>query len=79
MATKNSKLAVFAWLPTRGFSPAGLLTLTESVGANQQNRELTSGFAYGLGYLARAESIEVDPSVWAWQTARQSEAGRFFR
>ncbi|MGN6668803.1 MAG: type II toxin-antitoxin system HipA family toxin [Trinickia sp.] len=61
MATKDFKLAVFAWLPTRGFSPAGLLTLSETIGANQQNRELTSGFAYGLGYVARAESIEVDP------------------
>jgi serine/threonine-protein kinase HipA len=61
MATKNFKLAVFAWLPGHGFSPAGLLTLSETVGANPQNREFTSGFAYGLGYLARAESIEVDP------------------
>ena len=63
MATKDFKLAVFAWLPTRGFSPAGLLTLSETVGANQRNRELTSGFAYGLGYLERAESIEVDPGA----------------
>lgn len=61
MATKDFKLAVFAWTPGRGFSPAGLLTLSETVGANPQNRELTSRFSYGLGYLARAESVEVDP------------------
>jgi len=61
MASKDFKLAVFAWTPGRGFSPAGLLMLSETVGANPQNRELTSRFAYGLGYLARTESVEVDP------------------
>lgn len=61
MATQDFKLALFAWMPSRGFAPAGLLTLSETVGANQQNRELTSRFAYGLGYLARAESVEMDP------------------
>lgn len=75
MATKDFKLAVFAWLPTRGFSPAGLLTLSETVGANQRNRELTSGFAYGLGYLARAESIEVD-SVSLGLEDREAIRGR---
>lgn len=61
MTTKDFKLAVFAWLPGREFSPAGLLTLSETVSANSQNRELTSRFAYGLRYLARTESVEVDP------------------
>ena len=61
MPAKDFKLAVFAWTPGRGFSPAGLLTLSETVGANPQNRELSSRFAYGLGYLARTESVEVDP------------------
>jgi len=61
MTNKDFKLVVFAWTPGREFSPAGLLTLSETVGANPQNRELTSRFAYGLGYLARTESVEVDP------------------
>lgn len=61
MATKDFKLAVFAWTPGPGFSPAGLLTVSETVGANPQNRELTSRFAYGLRYLERADAIEVDP------------------
>lgn len=61
MATKDFKLAVFAWTHGPGFSPAGLLTVSETVGANPQNRELTSRFAYGLRYLERADAIEVDP------------------
>ena len=59
--TKNFKLATFAWLPSGGFAPAGRLTLSETVGANPLNRGLTSRFAYGLGYLTRAESVEIDP------------------
>lgn len=64
MATTDFELAVFAWIPEKPhgrFVPAGLLNLSETVGANLQNRELTSRFAYGLGYLKRAESFEVDP------------------
>lgn len=64
MATENFELAVFAWLPEKPngrFVPAGLLNLSETVGANLQNRELTSRFSYGLGYLRRPESVEVDP------------------
>jgi serine/threonine-protein kinase HipA len=64
MAAKTRELTVFAWVPQKpagGFVPAGLLQLTETVGANPQNRELTSRFAYGLGYLKRPEAIEVDP------------------
>lgn len=64
MATQHFKLAVFAWLPDQPagrFVPAGLLNLSETVGANARNRELTSRFAYGLGYLNRPTSFEVDP------------------
>ncbi len=64
MATTQDELAVFAWLPGQAegrFVPAGLLNLTETVGANPQNRELASRFAYGLGYLKRPAAIEVDP------------------
>lgn len=53
MGTREVKLAVFAWLPREGFVPAGLLTLSETVGANPLHRALTSSFAYGLRYLAR--------------------------
>jgi len=64
MAATQTRLAVFAWLPKKpkaAFAPAGLLTLSETVGANPSNRELTSRFSYGLKYLTRAEAIEVDP------------------
>lgn len=64
MATTRAELAVFAWLPGKTedrFVPAGLLNLTETVGANPQNRALASRFAYGLGYLKRPAAIEVDP------------------
>ena len=63
MATQD-ELAVFAWLPGQAegrFVPAGLLNLSETVGANSLNRELASRFAYGLGYLKRPAAIEVDP------------------
>ena len=63
MATRTFELVVFAWLPLQPegkFVPAGRLSLSESVGANPQNRELTSRFSYGLGYLNRPESVEVD-------------------
>lgn len=64
MATKTFELAVFAWLPEKPngrFVPAGLLNLSETVGANPQNRTLTSRFSYGTGYLKRPGAIEVDP------------------
>jgi serine/threonine-protein kinase HipA len=63
-ARDTRELTVFAWLPEKPagrFVPAGLLQLTELVGANPNNRELTSRFAYGLGYLKRPEAVEVDP------------------
>jgi serine/threonine-protein kinase HipA len=64
MAARARELMVFAWLPETPagrFVPAGLLTLTEQVGANPLHRELTSQFAYGLGYLKRREAVEADP------------------
>lgn len=64
MAKKSRELAVFAWLPLSAraaFAPAGLLKLTEAVGANPQVRNLTSEFAYGTGYLQRTDAVEVDP------------------
>jgi len=64
MAANHFELAVFAWLqekPVGRFVPAGLLNLSETVGAHPQNRELISRFSYGLGYLARPESVEIDP------------------
>ena len=64
MATTTTELAVFAWLPEKPvgkFFPAGLLTLSEEVGANPAHRERTSSFAYGLGYLNRPNAVEVDP------------------
>jgi serine/threonine-protein kinase HipA len=64
MATKTRELTVFAWLPEKPigrFVPAGLLQLTELIGANPNIREPTSRFAYGLGYLNRPETVEVDP------------------
>lgn len=64
MAAQEFELAVFAWLPDTPhgrFVPAGLLTLSQTVGANPQDQTLTSRFAYGLGYLKRAQAVEVDP------------------
>lgn len=64
MARQTFELAVFAWLrekPRGRFVPAGLLNLSEIVGANPQNRALTSRFSYGTGYLKRPEAVEVDP------------------
>jgi len=64
VTTTNNELAVFAWLAEDAGGqcvPAGLLKLSETVGANPLNRELASRFAYGLGYLKRPASFEVDP------------------
>lgn len=68
MATTQNELAIFAWLPAQEgrFVPAGLLTLSETVGAHPQNRELASRFAYGLGYLKRPTAMEVDPVSLGW-------------
>lgn len=68
MARKKSEVYVFSHIgPADGnrgghrFVPSGILGLTETDGANVQNRELASEFAYGTGYLERKESFELDP------------------
>lgn len=56
-------LFVFAYLPglESRFVPAGRLTLTEVVSPNPAARELASAFAYGIRYIERPESFELDP------------------
>ena len=64
MARKKSEVYVFSHIGQADghrFVPSGILGLTETNGANAQNRELASEFAYGTGYLARKESFELDP------------------
>ena len=72
MAVKKSEVYVFSHLSRidehrdelrdgRRFVPSGILGLTETDGANLQNRGLASEFAYGTGYLGRKESFEIDP------------------
>ncbi len=64
MPSRELELAVFAWVPQQPagrFVPAGLLHLSQDVGIHPSNRHLASRFSYGLGYLQRAEAIEVDP------------------
>lgn len=64
MAKTDAELAVFAWVPEASlgrFVPAGLLNLSETVGATLQDRALASRFMYGLGYLKRPASFEADP------------------
>jgi serine/threonine-protein kinase HipA len=64
MARKTSEVYVFSHVGQvdgHRFVPAGILGLTETDGANVQNRELASEFAYGTGYLERKESFELDP------------------
>ena len=81
MAAKTRELMVFAWLPEKPagrFVPAGLLQLTEVVGANPQNRELTSQFAYGLGYLNRREAVEVDPASLSLADRERVRGQRLF-
>ena len=64
MPGKKSEVYVFshvAQADRHRFVPSGILTLSETGGANIQNRELASEFAYGTGYLGRKESFEIDP------------------
>lgn len=64
MARKKSEVYVFSHIGQADghrFVPSGILGLTETGGANVQNRELASEFAYGTGYLDRKESFELDP------------------
>lgn len=64
MARQERELCVFANIADKSghrFVPAGLLELTENMGANVRNRALASRFSYGTGYLQRPAAIEVDP------------------
>lgn len=64
MARKKSEVYIFshvAQVDGHRFVPSGILGLTETDGANVQNRERASEFAYGTGYLERKESFELDP------------------
>ena len=64
MARKKSEVYLFSHMGQANghrFVPSGILGLTETGGANVQNRELASEFAYGTGYLERNESFELDP------------------
>ncbi|MFO0124314.1 MAG: type II toxin-antitoxin system HipA family toxin, partial [Inhella sp.] len=68
MARKKSEVYVFSHIGTADghrdghrFVPSGILGMTETDGANVQNRERASEFAYGTGYLERKESFELDP------------------
>jgi serine/threonine-protein kinase HipA len=64
MARKKSEVYVFSHIGQADghrFVPCGILGLTETDGANVQNHELASEFAYGTGYLDRKESFELDP------------------
>ena len=68
MARKKSEVYVFSHIGSADahrdghrFVPSGILGLTETDGANAQNRALASEFAYGTGYLERKESFELDP------------------
>lgn len=64
MARQERELYVFANIAEKAgsrFVPAGLLTLTEDMGAGVRSRALASRFSYGTGYLQRPEAIEIDP------------------
>lgn len=64
MAKEKRELFVFANLIEKAgcrFVPAGILTLTESIGTGVRSRDIASSFAYGTRYLNRPEAIEVDP------------------
>jgi serine/threonine-protein kinase HipA len=64
MARKKSEVYVFSHIGQADghrFVPSGILGLTETSGANVQNRELASEFAYGTGYLERKESFWTRP------------------
>src|SRR5215472_54184 len=55
MTSAEQKLYVFAYIDTE-WAPCGQLTLTED-----GTKLLASTFAYGLRYLQRADTLEVDP------------------
>ncbi|CAM4016738.1 type II toxin-antitoxin system HipA family toxin [Roseateles saccharophilus] len=64
MARKKAEVFIFSHIAQADgnrFVPSGILGLTETLGANAQNRDLASEFAYGIGYIGRKESFELDP------------------
>jgi serine/threonine-protein kinase HipA len=64
MARNRTEVYVFSHIGQADghrFVPSGILGLTQTDGANAQNRELASEFAYGTRYLERKESFELDP------------------
>ncbi|MEX3629636.1 MAG: type II toxin-antitoxin system HipA family toxin [Burkholderia sp.] len=64
MAPKKTEVFVFSHVAQADgnrFVPAGILGLTETEGARVADRELASAFAYGMGYIRRGESFELDP------------------
>lgn len=78
MARKKSEVYVFSHnrqADGHRFVPSGILGLTQTGGANVQNRELASEFAYGTGYLERKESFELDPVSLAFGD-RQGVTGK---
>jgi serine/threonine-protein kinase HipA len=78
MARKESEVYVFSHIGQaegHRFVPSGILGLTEANGANTQNRELASEFAYGNGYLERKEAFELDPVSLAFDD-RQGIKGK---
>jgi len=80
MARQERELYVFANIDEKTgsrFVPAGLLRLTEDIGAGARSRELASRFSYGTGYLQRPEAIEVDP-VSLPITDREAATGKEF-
>ncbi|WP_397536010.1 type II toxin-antitoxin system HipA family toxin [Roseateles sp.] len=78
MVRKKSEVYVFSHIwqaDAHRFVPSGILGLTETDGANVQNRELASEFAYGTGYLDRKEAFELDPVSLAFED-RQGIKGK---
>lgn len=80
MVSQEREVYVFANITEKTgsrFVPAGLLNLTENMGAGIRSRELASRFSYGTGYLRRPEAIEVDP-VSLSIVDREASAGKEF-
>ncbi len=81
MPAETRELAVFAWLPERddlGFRPAGLLSLTQTRGALLSDATLASEFRYGLRYLERPQSFEIDPVSLSLRDRNRVRGARLF-
>lgn len=81
MPAETRELAVFAWLPERddpGFRPAGLLNLTQTRGALLSDATLASEFRYGLRYLERPQSFEIDPVSLSLRDRNRVRGARLF-